>query len=159
MTNKINSLQTQHVCIESIIMYGTRHAQFVQCVLSRLISCCICVGGVWGRGGGMDTLCAVMQAPAHLGALFEAPLACVAPLRVELIQPKLELIAISPLKVVHQSPVHEPPHIVPILYSLLNLHRWGRGRPTHFHQGACHTAHWWCAFHTARVCEEQEHQG
>ena len=58
----------------------------------------------------------------YLGALLEPSLGRVIPLRVELIQAKLELIRKGPLKVVNQGPIHEAPHIVAILYCLLHLY-------------------------------------
>jgi len=59
---------------------------------------------------------------AYLGALLEPSLGRVIPLRVELIQAKLELIRKGPLKVVNKGPIHEAPHIVAILYCLLHLY-------------------------------------
>lgn len=67
-------------------------------------------------------MCVLFREASYLGAIFEAPLGWVTPLRAELIQPKLELIGKGPLEVVHQGPVHEASHIIPILHSLLYLH-------------------------------------
>ncbi len=58
----------------------------------------------------------------YLGALLEPSLGRVIPLRVKLIQAKLELIGKGPLKVVNQGPIHEASHVVAILYCLLHLY-------------------------------------